>query len=139
VLAVLLAIRAGGAGAASDRPDQEAKTLAGVTLPPAIEVEAQELVLNGAALRKIALIKIYVAGLYLEEKESEPGAILAADRPRTLMMHFLHDVDAKRLCEGWDTSLSENTPDPSPELVARFRTLCGWMEDAENGERSKFI
>lgn len=133
-------VAAGIVQAAGENPNPgSGTTLAGVELPRTIEVEAQKLVLNGAALRKIAFIKIYVAGLYLESKENRPDAILDHDTPRTLMMHFLRDVDARRLCEGWDSSLALNTPDPSDELQAQFRTLCSWMEDAAEGERLRFV
>jgi hypothetical protein len=113
--------------------------IAGVELPGRIEIEAHPLVLNGTALRKYALIKIYVAGLYLPRKESRPEAILAADEPRSLVMHFLKDVDADRLCEGWDSSLADNTPHPSPELQEQFRILCSWMEDAKDNDRLSFV
>lgn len=112
--------------------------LGGVTLPDRIEVEKQSLVLNGAALRKVALIRIYVAGLYLSTREEKADAILQADAPRSLVMHFLKNVDADRLCEGWDSSLAKNTPNPSAELQAQFSTLCGWMENARDGERLAF-
>jgi hypothetical protein len=113
--------------------------IAGVTIPGRIELQKQSLVLNGAALRKIALIKIYVAGLYLQNKESHADAILASDAPRSLVMHFLKNVDAKRLCEGWDNSLAVNTPDPSSQLKEQFVTLCSWMENARDGERLAFV
>jgi hypothetical protein len=111
---------------------------ANAPLPQRIEVEKQSLVLNGQALRKIAFIKIYVAGLYLPDRETRPDAILASDEPRSLVMHFLRDVEAKRLCEGWDSSLAENTPNPSAELMEQFRILCSWMENAAEGERLTF-
>ena len=112
--------------------------VAGVTLPGRIEFEKESLVLNGTALRKVALIKIYVAGLYLPEKESDPNAIIASDEARSLVMHFLKDVDAKRLCEGWDHSLVDNTPNPSDELMEQFQILCSWMENAKDNERLAF-
>lgn len=113
-------------------------TVAGVTLPARIEFEKRSLVLNGAALRKVALIRIYVAGLYLPDRKSDPDAIIAADEPRSLVMHFLKDVDAGRLCEGWDHSLADNTPNPSEELKRQFQTLCSWMENAKDNERLAF-
>jgi hypothetical protein len=118
--------------------EDTAATIAGVSLPGRIEIEKQSLVLNGAALRRIALIKIYVAGLYLPQRKNQPDAILASDEPRSLVMHFLKDVDAERLCEGWDSSLAENTPNPSPELMQQFEVLCGWMENAKDNERLAF-
>jgi hypothetical protein len=140
VTAVLLLI-AGASGLA--RPavaaDPVAPVIAGVTLPGRIDIEKTSLVLNGVALRRIALVKIYVAGLYLPERKQQPEVILAAGEPRSLVMHFLRDVEAKRLCEGWDSSLENNTPNPSAKLRQQFETLCGWMETAREGERLSFV
>lgn len=139
VLAMTMPMISMDLAGAGDEKSGAGMTVAGVQLPGTIEVEEQKLVLNGAALRKIAFIKIYVAGLYLETRESSPDAILDQDSPRTLQMHFLRDVEAKKLCEGWDSSLELNTPNPSDELKSRFSTLCSWMEDAADGERLRFI
>ncbi|MFO7638255.1 MAG: chalcone isomerase family protein, partial [bacterium] len=59
-----------------------AGTLAGITLPDTIDVDGQQLILNGMALRKKVVFKVYVAGLYLAEKEKSGEKILAADASR---------------------------------------------------------
>ena len=46
-----------------------AGTLAGVTLPDKADVDGKSLVLNGMGLRKKLVIKVYVGGLYLPQKE----------------------------------------------------------------------
>jgi hypothetical protein len=139
-LAGLLVLGLAAVPAAAAEPEASAGdvTVAGVTLPGRVEIRDESLVLNGAALRRIALVKIYVAGLYLAGHNSDPGDIIAADEPRSLRMHFLRDVQAKGLCEGWDHSLEDNTPAPSPDLRRQFEILCGWMEDARDGERLAF-
>ena len=53
-----------------------AGTLKGITMPDTIMVEDQTLVLNGMALRKKFIFKVYVAGLYLPQKESDAEKIL---------------------------------------------------------------
>ncbi len=37
------------------------------------------------------------------------------------------------------TTLREDTPDPAATPRAQSETLCGWMEDAGNGERLTFV
>jgi hypothetical protein len=56
-----------------------AATLADVTLENKITVNGQTLVLNGLGLRKKFFIKVYVGGLYLQTKSSNPATILSSD------------------------------------------------------------
>jgi hypothetical protein len=106
----------------------------GVTLPRQVEAGGHQLVLNGTALRKKFIVKVYVAGLYLPTKQSDAEQILSADEPRRLSMQFVHDVDKEKMCKAWDEALEKNTPDASAELKAQFQTLCSYMEDVKKGE-----
>ena len=115
-----------------------AAELAGVTLEDRIEAHGQEWVLNGLGLRKVAIIKVYVAGLYLPEKSSDAAAILGADGPRHLVMNFLRGVSAKDLCDGWNDGLKNNTPDASDAVKRDFETLCGYMGDVEKDDQVVF-
>lgn len=113
-------------------------TVAGVTLPATADVGGKTLELNGVALRKKAIVKVYVAGLYLPTKSSDASAILAADEPRRLLMHFVRDVDRGKMCDAWEESLKKNTPDAPEELKTQFTELCGWMEDLKKGDELAF-
>lgn len=112
-----------------------AAELAGVSMPARATVDGQELVLNGMGLRKKFFIKVYVGGLYLPQKQSDPGAILAADEPRRMVMHFLYDVDKGKICEAWNEGLEKNRPDHSDVVKAQFVDLCDLMVDFEEGDR----
>ncbi len=111
-----------------------ADELAGVTMPDTVEVGDQTLVLNGMGLRKKAMFKVYVAGLYLTEKKDDAAAILAADTARRTAMEFRFGVSAAKMCDAWKEGLDKNTPNPSAELQAKFDTLCGFQADMEKGE-----
>ncbi|MGE5687383.1 MAG: chalcone isomerase family protein [Gemmatimonadota bacterium] len=110
----------------------------GVTLPTQMDVDGQALVLNGTATRKKFIVKVYVAGLYLPARETDAERILDADEPRHLVMHFVHDVDKKKMCDAWNEGLEKNTPDATPELKGQFETLCSYMEDIKKGEQFVF-
>lgn len=112
-----------------------AASLAGVTLEDKVTVNGQPLVLNGLALRKKFFIKVYVGGLYLQAKSSNPAAILAADSPRRMVMAFLYSVTKDQMCEAWEEGLEANTPNPSAEVKSAFKTLCSWMEPIPKGNR----
>ena len=112
--------------------------IAGVTVPATVDAGVQSLVLNGAALRKKAVFKVYVAGLYLPAKNTDASAILAADGPRELRMEFVRDVGKDKMCEAWDESLKNNTPDADAQLQGEFKELCGWMQDLKKGDVMSF-
>ena len=64
---MMLAVVAFAAGAAE---------VAGVKLEDKTQVESRDLVLNGAGLRKRVVFNVYVIGLYLPEKRTDPAAVL---------------------------------------------------------------
>jgi hypothetical protein len=54
--------------------DAGAKQLADATLPDTLDVGEKVLKLNGLGLRKKAVFKVYVGGLYLESPSKDPEA-----------------------------------------------------------------
>lgn len=115
-----------------------AATEAGVTMPDRATAGDRELVLNGMALRKKFFIKVYVGGLYLAERQSSAEKVLAADAPRIMRMEFLYGVSKNQMCDAWNDGLEANTPNASAELKRQFETLCGWMDDIDDGQGAEF-
>ena len=126
ILAGALTLAAVTAGAA---------TVAGTKIEDTSTVAGQNLVLNGAALRKKFVVKVYVGALYLPSKQTSAASILAADAPRRQVMHFLYDVDKGKMVEAWEEGLKDNTPNASAEVKTAFKTLATWMEDMKEGQR----
>ena len=112
--------------------------IAGVTVPGTVDAGGQSLVLNGAALRKKSIIKVYVAGLYLPARSQDASAILASDGPRELRMQFVRDVGKDKMCEAWDESLENNSPGADAQLQGEFKQLCGFMQDLKKGDVMAF-
>jgi len=112
-----------------------AKTLKGVTFEDSVSINGTQTALNGMAVRTKFIFKVYVAGLYVQQKDSNPNNILKKDEIRRGVMHFLRDVEKGKISEAWQDALKANTPNYSPELKKQFDTLCSWMEDIKDGER----
>lgn len=85
--------------------------LSGVKMPDKLNVAGEELVLNGMGLRKVLIIKVYVAGLYVAAKSKDAGAILAGSTPRAIRMELVRDVDKGRLTNGFKEGLEKNSAD----------------------------
>jgi hypothetical protein len=123
LLALFLALPAG------------AGTLAGVTLPDKADANGKSLVLNGMGLRKKFVIKVYVGGLYLAQKEKSAAKVLGSDSPRRMVLSFIYDVSKDQMCEAWDEGLEANTPNASAEVQKNFKTLCSWMNGVGKGQQ----
>jgi hypothetical protein len=117
---------------------QETMTMNNVTLPTRVEVEGRSLVLNGMGLRKKAIFKVYVAGLYLAEKNTSADSILSADSPRRIVLQFLRGVSGNQMCDALNDGLRDNTPNASAQLRQQFTTLCGFFEPVRKGEQFVF-
>jgi len=115
-----------------------AAELADVMLPDTQTVAGTPLVLNGIALRGKFVFDVYVAGLYLAEKSSDPEAILDKDAPRMMVMHFLREVSAKSINKAWLEGLADNTPAATPVLKDKFKQLTGMMTDITDGQAMVF-
>jgi len=114
------------------------RTVSGVTMPETVEFDGHTLSLNGMALRKKFIVKVYVAGLYVATKSSNAEDILGADAPRRMVMHFVRGVDKGKICEAWEDGLEKNTPGASATLKGQFTELCGLMADIKDGQAFVF-
>ena len=98
-------------------------------------VNGQTLVLNGAGLRKKFFIKVYVGGLYLPAKMSNPASILglghAAPHGDALPLQRQQRPDVR--------SVGGRPRSEHAECIRRgegaFKTLCSWMEPIPKGNR----
>ncbi len=106
-----------------------ARERAGVTLPDHATVEGKTLVLNGMGLRKATWlrVKVYVAGLYLEEKSLDADAILRPERTKRIVLVFVRAVGREDLLKAWDESFKENAGGDFAALEGRIATFHGWM------------
>lgn len=106
-----------------------------VSFPDVAKVGETELVLNGLGLRKATFlkVKVYVAGLYLPQKSAEAAAVLGANQPWRLVLHFVRDVDADDIRDAFLEGF-EKAPGGIPDVLRpRIEALNGLMIDFEEG------
>ena len=108
-------------------------TLAGVTLPDTVQVGGRTLLLNGLGLRRKYMVKVYVAGLYLEQKSSDPGAILKEDVPKRIVMHFLRGVSKDQIVDAFNESFENNSPDAKQTMKSEIAQFLGALDSVNDG------
>jgi hypothetical protein len=115
-----------------------AATLAGVTLPDSQQVAGKSLVLNGVGLRTKMMVKVYVAGLYLEQKSSDPNAIMKSDTPKQIVMKFVHGASKSQMADAFNDGFSDNSPDALKTMKADIDKLIGALDAINTGDTMVF-
>jgi len=96
-------------------------TIHGVTLPEKLGREDKVCILNGAGVKKHYFMSIYVAGLYLKNKNTDPHAIIYDDQAIVVRMQIISSLVTKeRMCEsvreGFNKSTGGNTAPIQKEI-----------------------
>jgi hypothetical protein len=116
-----------------------AMELAGVTLPDEIAVGGTTLKLNGMGLRTKTMlkVKVYAAGLYLATPSHDAAAIVAAEEPKQVVMHFLYKkVEKDKLTVAWREGFANNSAAALAALKVRLDEFCALWPDMASGERA---
>jgi hypothetical protein len=113
-----------------------AGSLAGVTLPDAVNVNGKDLVLNGMGLRKKAVFKVYVGALYLPAKSSDPDAVIKLDEPKRMVMHFVRNVGKDKIAEAWKEGFVNNSPANLTALQQRLDEFAALWQDMAEGDEA---
>jgi hypothetical protein len=100
-----------------------AQTVVGeVTLPNTLTFNGESLVLNGAGIRKKAIVlKLYSGGLYLPSKNSDASAIISSDDTQAIRLVITSsfvssDAMSEAVEEGFEASTDGNTSGISAEI-----------------------
>jgi Chalcone isomerase-like len=121
--------------------DAAAKECLGINFPEQARADASMLTLNGLGVRKATLMKInvYIAALYVANPSSGPNAILGSKAPIKLILHFVRDVGAGDISNGFDEGFARSAKGQLPALRERIAILNGWMTDLKSGQQMTFI
>ncbi len=111
-----------------------AKELAGVKMPDTTVVAGKTLQLNGVGLRKKAIFKVYVGGLYLEAPSHDAAAIMASDAPKAIKMHFLRGIGRSTMVDAFKEGFEGNAKDKLTSQKAAIDKFLGMVADVKDGD-----
>jgi hypothetical protein len=109
-----------------------------VTKPNTANVDGGTLQLNGIGLRSMFMVKVYVAGLYLEQKSSDADAIIKTNTRKRIVMQFIHGVSKDQLVDSFTESFTNNSPDATNNVKADTDLLFGVLESVKSGDQMVF-
>lgn len=87
---------------------QQPVEMEGQKFEPTAALAGQTLNLNGVGLRKKLFIKVYVAGLYAQQKSTSAAALINDKGPRRVTLRMLRDVDAESFIDSFNEGLKNN-------------------------------
>ncbi|HUO85228.1 MAG TPA: chalcone isomerase family protein [Thermoanaerobaculia bacterium] len=111
-----------------------AAEVAGVKLAEQLTLEGKTLALNGAGLRSKFFVKVYVAGLYLEKRSSDPDTILSSDQIRQVRMVMTRDLGRDKIVEAVEEGFEKNNKSRMPALRARLAQFVSVIPDLKAGD-----
>ena len=119
----------------------DAKEIAGVTLSDTLNVENKTLLLNGGGIRKKFFIKVYVAGLYLLQKEKDGNKIINDDAPMAIRLQITSGlIDSEKmetsLRDGFKKSTKGNIA-PYAKRIDQFS--LAFKEKIQEGDKYDLI
>ena len=115
-----------------------AASLAGVTLPDTQQLGSTTLVLNGLGLRTKYMLKIYVAGLYVQQKSQDPKVLLTTEAPKRLIMQFVRGLSRNRVADAFHEQFEDNSPDAMKTMKADIDRFLGALEPVKEGDQMNF-
>jgi hypothetical protein len=115
-----------------------AGTLNGVTMPDAVQARGFPLVLNGMGVRTKLGFKIYVAGLYLQQKSSDADAIVKSDAPKRILMQFTHGASKGQMADAFNDAFNDNAPDARNALKTDVDHFLGQLDTVHTGDQMMF-
>ena len=114
----------------------DAAELAGVTLSDSIKIGEKDSSLAGMGIRKKVIIKVYVAGLYMENPQLDPESIINSNQAKGMTMDFVYKkVEGEKLQSAWREGFDKNTPERSPDLEKKMDQFINmFTETAVKGD-----
>ncbi len=114
----------------------------GQKFEPTVQVGGQTLNLNGVGLRRRAIFKVYVAGLYVAQKSASASALINDKGARRVALRMLRDVDADSFIDSFNDGLKNNLSEAQltalkPQIDSLAATLKS-IGEAKKGDAIDF-
>jgi hypothetical protein len=112
--------------------------VAGVKFEDQVNVAGQDLTLNGAGMRTRFVVKVYAAGLYLQQKASNGNSIAASKATRRMQIVMLRDVGADQFADALKDGIDNNTPQADLDAIKaeidQLLTIMRSLKEAKTGQ-----
>lgn len=81
------------------------------------QVGGNELLLNGAGVRTNMAFKVYVAALYLTQKQTDANTVISDTSNKRVSMHFLRELSSENLLHGMNEGIADSNSAAEMEAI----------------------
>jgi hypothetical protein len=110
----------------------------GIKYEDSLTVAGKELLLNGAGVRNKFVIKVYAAGLYLQEPKNTVEGVLKAEGPRRVRLVMMRDLSSEDLGTAFMAALAANvSEDDQAKIItqiSKYGELFGQVGQLKKGD-----
>ena len=110
----------------------------GVKVDETAQVGGSALVLNGAGVRTKMVFKVYVAALYLTQKQTDANAVISDTGNKRVSMHMLRELSAEKLLhaldEGFEANNSAAEMTAIDSQIKAFRQMMSSAKAVKEGD-----
>jgi hypothetical protein len=115
-----------------------AAEVAGVKFPDTVKVAGKELQLNGLGVRTKFIVKVYAAGLYLQDKAATVDDVLKSEGPRRMQLVMMRDISSDDFGNAFMSGLNNNVDakDKSKIVtqISKFGEMFALLEGLKKGD-----
>ena len=112
-----------------------AKEIGGVKLDDKITVEGKTLNLNGGGIRTKFMVKVYVAGLYVENVSRDANQLIASDQAKQVRIVMSRDIGKAKMTEAVEEGFEKNAKAQLPALRDRLNQFKSAIPDLKEGDQ----
>ena len=116
-----------------------AAEVAGVKFSDSVKVAGKDLQLNGLGVRTKFIIKVYAAGLYLQDKRATTlDEVMKAEGPRRMQLVMMRDISSETFGEAFMAGLNNNldTKEKSKIVtqISKFGEMFATLDSLKKGD-----
>ena len=115
-----------------------AAEVAGIKFADTVKVAGKELQLNGLGVRTKFIVKVYAAGLYLQDKKSTVEEVLAAEGPRRIQLVMMRDITSddfgNSFMSGINNNLDSKDKTKIVTQISKFGEMFAGIESLKKGD-----
>lgn len=115
-----------------------AAEVSGVKYADSMKVAGKDLQLNGLGVRTKFIIKVYAAGLYLQDKHATVDEIMKADGPRRLRLTMMRDISSDEFGNAFMAGLNNNLDSKEKSKIvtqiSKFGEMFAMLDALKKGD-----
>lgn len=116
----------------------QAAEVSGVKFDDTVKIAGKDLKLNGLGMRTKFIVKVYAAGLYLQDKKTTTAEVLKVDGPRRVTLVMMRDISSddfgKAFMDGLNANIDKTEKAAIVGQISKFGEMFATLDGLKKGD-----